>query len=258
MLESTWNKTNNADLLVKYINHGMHVAELKQPKVSDRKIRLLLCALRLTYYPWENDGDMNARILAEQFADGLKTEDDLLLVYRKTSKQIISEFLLRPRVNSAMFEFVDNLHLASEELKKSSKVIHYEICNLLRSIIGNPFRPLNRLSQNGMTVEEVIRKKQTVYGCCRRHTDNTACDCLALAGELPVWYNDRVRNLAETAYQDRLASYELDSEVLYVLWDALEDAGITGDIATRVHAALTTNKKTYRGFWPVDWLTGRD
>ena len=259
MREGTWNKTNNAYLLVEYINKGLDPTGLTAPitKVSDRKLRLFLCALRITYYPWEGKIDKNARELAEQFADGLKTAEDLLSVYHATSRQSISEFLLRPQVNSAVHEFVDNLHF-SHGLKRQDKVIQHEICRLLRSIVGNPFRPLSKLSRSGLTTEEVTRRKQTVYGCCNRHADNTACDCLALAGELPVWYNDRVRDLAETVYQERLATYDLDHEVMCVLWDALEDAGMDGDIATRVHAALTTKKKTYRGFWPVDWLTGRD
>ena len=134
---------------------------------------------------------------------------------------------------------------------------------LLRDIVDNPFRQV-RVSQNGRTAAEVMAGQSSVYGCCRRHADNSACDCLEMAGDiLPEWLPPTVISLALGAYEERhwqecptckgvgsanfngkfccstchgtgrIDDGTLDPERLAILSDALEDAGCTEEALLR-------------------------
>lgn len=74
--------------------------------------------------------------------------------------------------------------------------------DMLRDIVGNPFRPF-KLSKNGKTVDQVKQQQTSIYGCCRRHSDNMGCDCLALAGEVVTWLTPTVLAIAQQAYDER-------------------------------------------------------
>lgn len=145
---------------------------------------------------------------------------------------------------------------------------------ILIDVAGNPWQP-QRISRNGRTIEQVRREKNSVVGCCNRHADNMACDCLALAGTiLPAWLTDTVVSLAEAAYECRPGRPEwgweeyrggaagrevrrrevitghiedgtLDPHRLMVLADALEEAGC-------IEQALLRHLRGWEPCWSHD------
>ena len=190
-------------------------------RATNRKLRLFACAFcRLIWDQLPDWGSRAAVEVAELFADGLATEEELLhahegalAVARPTGVTVpfpIAEAAVqaaapRPSVRSVIAPFGWNSgHRRSREGAR--------LVALFREVLGNPFRPLN--------VDAAWR----------------------------AWNGDCVATLARRVYDER------DFAALPVLADALEEAGCAdADILRHCrepgpHA---------RGCWAVDALLGR-
>jgi hypothetical protein len=159
--------------------------------------------------------------LAERFADGLATEEEVesadwdLLRNQRTMCRgfgVARWGLWTPRRgHDSLFKSVTvGLELAGQIAGGSEP---QQQCDLVRDVFGNPFRA---------------------------------------ASFDPIWRTPPVGPLAETAYEERrLPSGELDPARLTVLSDALEDAGCTDH---RILEHLRSPGPHVRGCWPVDLI----
>lgn len=71
-----------------------------------------------------------------------------------------------------------------------------------------------------------------------------------------AWLTPLVLSLAQSAYDNRLPTGQLDQETLAVLSDALEDAGCPS--GNPVLLAMRSPGPHWRGCWAVDLLLGKD
>jgi hypothetical protein len=163
-------------------------------KVSDRKLRLfavavtrMALAMRRKSLVMLEDAET-----AERFADGLASESDMVIA----------------RISSNLWccnEYADIAAVGSAIMVRDRAT---ETADLLRDIVGNPFRPVTLAACN--------------CGSCvapgRQHHNGP---CAVRRLRTPT-----VRNLAQAAYDDRdEATGHLDPLRLAILADALEEAG---------------------------------
>lgn len=155
--------------------------------VSNRKLRLLACAIfrasvgGTTWSVWSS----TAVESAEKFADGAMTLRELQALHAEIPDNLIGEFLLRQNAQDAA-ESILRHHLPGSHADASGEADAWQLADILRDIVGNPFRP-------------VVSHQ--------------------------AWLTPLVVSLAQGAYDNRLPSGQLDPEQLAVLSDALEDAG---------------------------------
>jgi hypothetical protein len=165
---------------------------------SERKRLLYMVAWCRCSKPVVRDRHARAAVEAEeQYADGLATHEDFL------------------RAGSAAFlvQFVPIL------MGGHHKARHPEYAQLLRDVIGNPFRPV------------------------------------VLSPTWLAWNDVTVVRLAQAAYDQRdLPAGTLDNTRLAVLADALEEAGCTSE---DVLGHLRGPGPHVRGCWPIDLCLGK-
>jgi hypothetical protein len=198
---------------------------------SDRKWRLfaVACCRRL----WHHLGTEPSRqsvVVAEQFADGAATEQQLLRAHEQAwplrgdrsalplgawpaegTAEVLAAYAswLRPKLISEVMVTPVPDSLVSRCYRP----------NVLRDLFGNPFRPV-------------------------------AVDPAWLS-----WNGGTVAQLAQVAYEERhLPSGELDAARLAVLADALEEAGCADP---EILAHLRGPGPHVRGCWAIDLLLGR-
>jgi hypothetical protein len=206
-------------------------------KASQRQRRLFACACcRRVWHLLTYDESRYAVELAERSADEPISERELDLVSGEAEwawEEICTEGLPendpRPSAASAasygsspgVLEIDPHLLVVVEEAASALGVARESAlqANLLREIVGNPFRSL-------------------------------ALDPAWLA-----WNGGTVQKLAEAAYQERsLPEGTLDLARLAVLADALEDAGCTD---TELLSHLHGPGPHVRGCWVLDLLLGK-
>jgi hypothetical protein len=233
MTEAEWLNCSDPKVMLEYL----------RDKTSDRKFRLfaVACCRRVERY-FEDDCCLRAVDLVEQYVDGKANIELLRSAVRKVEE--ITDDIPSARVarNAADVDFggitagdyenaVQSAFTASEEaaeicldfdnepLTKPNAFDRERIeqCDLLRGIIGNPFRPI---------------------------TLNPA---------VLAWNDATVVRLARAAYEERqLPSGEFDLHRLAVLADALEEAGAPDELV----ANLRSPGPHVRGCWAVDLCLG--
>jgi hypothetical protein len=140
---------------------------------------------------------------AERFADGLASESDMVIA----------------RISSNLWccnEYADIAAVGSAVMVRDRAT---ETADLLRDIVGNPFRPVTLPWQCICGVP--CGPPTPGYFCvrCGAAKDKTQCP----------WFTPTVRNLAQAAYDHRdEATGHLDPYRLAILADALEEAGCPG------------------------------
>jgi hypothetical protein len=188
-------------------------------KASDRKLRLFACACcRRIWQLLTHQRSRKAVEVAEQYAGGLASMNDLNAVcdYAWDFVGWGGASLTPADIAAACTAEAMSGAVAARDILTCRAVL-VGPCDLLCDIIGNPFRPV--------TVSPVCRTTQ-------------------------------VAALAQAAYEERaLPSGELDTALLAVLADALEDAGCD-------HADLLGHLRGpgphVRGCWAVDLLLGKE
>jgi hypothetical protein len=199
MTEAEWLACTKLELML---------ALLKCPnrKPGSRKLRLFACACCRRLWP-RLKGNRRAVVATERFVDRLVTAKELAAFASavtgtsfaaKAVQEVCgptARFLYSGAYLTSLFVRLavrqgrgkpQQASLDRQERKEESFQV-----NLLRDIVGNPFRPV--------TAEA-------------------------------AWLTPTVVPLARAAYEKRHSSGELDPERLAVLADALEDAGATGDL----------------------------
>jgi len=77
----------------------------------------------------------------------------------------------------------------------------------------------------------------------------------SIAGSVAVWNDSIISRLAQAAYDDRiLPAGTLDNTRLFILADALEEAGCTDE---QILTHLRGGGEHYRGCWVIDLLLGK-
>ena len=171
-------------------------------KVSDRKLRLfavavtrMALAMRRKSLVMLEDAET-----AERFADGLASESDMVIA----------------RISSNLWccnEYADIAAVGSAVMVRDRAT---ETADLLRDIVGNPFRPVTLPWQCICGVP--CGPPTPGYFCvrCGAAKDKTQCP----------WFTPTVCSLALAVYEERdPASGHLDPLRLAILADALEEAG---------------------------------
>jgi hypothetical protein len=172
-------------------------------KISERKLRLLSCAFARSYKWSKPTVATSSTVLtaAESIADATIITDLAKTLSGSSSLTNAEGWLLTDPVMGA----IRWGRLFAETLQGEFAA------NLVRDIVGNPFIPwaadpghMCPTSRDGIPDCSVCRENKTL---------------------LPRWINPLVSNLAKVAYQERLPDGRLDTEILSVLADALEEAG---------------------------------
>jgi hypothetical protein len=200
--------------------------EFLRGKASDRKLRLFACAFGRAVRESQHEHGPSTVAVAERYADGLASDQELASEWRKWACSPEEKGPVAPSAYDGAWEAVDWLTTLERWRDDPDSYISIPAdavlkCSvqLLRDIIGNPFRPV--------TIDSawLTRRESTV------------------------------RQLAEAAYQERsLPSGHLDTGRLAVVADALEEAGCT-DAELLEH--LRSPGPHVRGCFAIDVLTGR-
>jgi hypothetical protein len=169
-------------------------------RTSDRKFRLLAIAQSRTRSPngyWEGNKSTEESIysFAECLADNLMTNP---VVQSKNHAEGL-DVLIRDTGLEAAWAHVNFLGCSPDPA----------FCDLIREIVGNPFRPALTTYLLGVLVEQGQAPKDYIL-----FYDN--------------WLTPLVRNLARLAYEER-KGHSLDPLTLLALADALEEAGVPGE-----------------------------
>ena len=196
-----------------------------QGKVSDRKLRLFICACtRRSQYHFrdraEKAEEQAVVALAERFADGRASEKELADARRCRHNENATWLVASEAVSKAAELSV----LAGPyDCRQADKAA------LLRCIFGNPFRK-GSLEPAWLTAIGVSTNS--------------------------VSTNQQVRALAQTAYEERHPSTAmLDSTRLAILADALEEAGCgNGDLLEHLRGP----GPHVRGCFAVDLILGKE
>ncbi len=212
-------------------------------KVSERKLRLFMCACcRRIWDILDAEPFRNAVEVAERYADGLAGSEELESSRVQAQDYYYGPFLpTNPgQVQRGPVRSVDfRTHIATHAGSPGERVNYYarrfnaqwhakeavpeeEVrrCELLRDIVGNPFRPVIP-DANWLT-----------------------------------WNYGTVRKIAQAIYDDRcLPAGTFDKTHLAFLADALEEAGCDSQ-AMLTHCR--SSSPHVRGCWVVDSLTGKE
>jgi hypothetical protein len=218
--------------------------EALRGKVSDRKLRLFVCACcRHVLQGVPNRSGEAAALKAEQFSEGLATQDELRAAARtldednsdNSSVLLPFHFACDMESTAHRVAWFTAAHaadaLAAASYEEHSLGVHIRWtptwataravqASLLRDIIGNPFRSRP-----------------------------------VLAPSLLAWRDGLLVRLAESVYENRvLPSGHFDRDRVAVLADALEDAGCQD---AQILSHLRGEGPHVRGCWCVDLFLGK-
>jgi hypothetical protein len=191
--------------------------ECVQTKSSERKLRLLVCAVCRRHRDKITKSEFREAIeVAERYADGLATEDERVQAWRAT------DYRSQRRSHSSLARFLAGAHDAVSGSGDFSEPDWYALhsfrrtqadaaqARFLRDIFGNPFRPV--------TLD-------------------------------PAWLTSTVVALARGIYEGRAF------DRLPILADALQDAGC--DCAELLDHCRDPQLTHVRGCWAVDLVLGK-
>jgi hypothetical protein len=222
MTEAEWLACTDPKSMLKFL----------RGKASDRKLRLFACACcRRAWHQLEQwfDPPMAASMeetvrRAELYADGHTTRDEMLQAqagWDASGYELGYAFYDCAGKRAELLEVPARVAHALTELELPIEPERAAQVDLLREVIGNPFRRPPKLNRSWLGRKD-----------------------------------SAVRRLAQTAYDDRtLPAGSLDPSHLAVLADALEDAGCDN---AEMLGHLRGPEVHVRGCWAVDLLLGRE
>jgi hypothetical protein len=207
-------------------------------RISDRKLRFLICACcRRVWDLLVDDRSKEAVEIAEQYADGSATREDLIAVRRKADA---AYQWARKQHGPAAFRLFGAAHLALQATsvarklrfdpredeflrgaqERKEKAERKARCDLIRDLVASPSR------------------------------------CVELDAARLAWKKGLIVSLAQTAYDQRiLPAGTLSNERLAILADALEEAGCT---TQEILSHLRRGGDHVRGCWAVDLILSKD
>jgi hypothetical protein len=223
MTEAEWLDCSDPDQMAAYL----------EDTASPRKLRLLCCACaRHVWDLLETDALRQAVELFERFADGAASEEAVRAATGTTHPLMnyLDEMFARlPRERTWAAAYAVNFAMGNVPGYRYRKALEFFIfaagstdearaiqVNLIREVVGNPFRP-------------------SALPCAYRS-----------------WEEGIIVNLATAIYEERsLPAGTLDQERLRILADALEEAGCTDDTLL---THLRSPGPHVRGCWAVDLI----
>jgi hypothetical protein len=225
MTEEQWLTSTDAQAMLKVL-YG---------KASDRKLRLFACACcRMVWDSLLHTRSRRAVEVAERYADGLATEQDLHRA-RSEAFQVISPGVGVVQMVRASRPFWEG------RWRLAGEAVHFHQPFLIGRLRWHPGDD----DLNGWA--PVLLRD--LFGAIAFRPLPT------LSSSLLDWHDRLVVRLAQAAYEERsLPGGELDSTRLSILADALEDAGCTeGELL----AHLRGRGPHWRGCFAVDALLAR-
>lgn len=259
MTESEWLTCTDPQRMLSCLNGGSvaavhpdspgpHIEHMPMPRISERKLRLFACAcVRQVWNLLTDDHSRRAIEVTERYSDGKATEKEMLWAGQAVD----------PFASDVMW-----LRRLPECMCIRGGISSATVANLLRVIVGNPFRPAYVVHRNG---GEWAFDAETVKRTGKR------CVSIGMLGKCVLldreWLTPTVLAIAEQAYNERpgqkcrecfgsgkffvsmgtpydppdyepckicngtrrIEDGKLDQDVLNVLADALEDAGCVGE-----------------------------
>lgn len=250
MTESEWLASTDPQAMLAWLtgDYSPVARDLGPARVSGRKLRLVACAIfrasvgGTTWSAWSS----TAIESAEKFADGTMTFRELQALHAEIPDNLIGEFLLRQNAQDAA-ESILRHHLPGPHADASGEADAWQLADIHRDIVGNPFRPVVLHGPKCETCHgrgKIRNYKQFPPDPRYRLADSLAVplmnpptviveeDCPGCGGtrhQPCPWITPLFVSLAQGAYDNRLPSGQLDPEILAVLSDALEDAGCAGE-----------------------------
>jgi hypothetical protein len=220
-------------------------------KASDRKLRLLACACcRRVWDSLSAEESRQAVLVAERFADGLASADELAAAGRRAT---------RPARDAAAKRISNSPGAAG---KAAAALVGSAAYSRIHAAYGDPLRkdaPQQAAKELGLSAEAALDPRDA-YVEAEAHE---AAEQTALVRDLfadpframptidPAWlaWNDgTLRKLAQAIYVERAF------DRMPVLADALEEAGCTSqDILSHCREV----GQPVRGCWVIDLLLGR-
>ena len=203
--------------------------EFLRSKASERKLRLFACAFGRAIRDSQHQPGPSTVAVAERYADGLATEQELATELRKWACSPEERGPVAPSAYDGAWRAVDSLaryerawrHDPDSYSCISADAVLKRSALLLRDIFGNPFRPSP-----------------------------------PLAAAILVWNDGTVRRLAKGIYEERqMPGGTLNTARLAVLADALKEARC--DNADML-AHCRRPGEHVRGCWAVDLILGKE
>jgi hypothetical protein len=243
MTEVEWLASNDPADMLEFVRNPAHAGIAGQPYTSERKLRLLACAVaRAANQLLDPAASRLAIEAAEMHADG------------GLPGSVMHEWRRQARVEYGWTWCAAGLDIAvclrqtmgNEYAGGPKRGVQ---AALLREIIGNPWRPValppgprSWCRCWGIGTDGKPRRAFACPDCKGRDTP----------GPSPVLTPD-VRRMAAVAYEERQADGTRDPARLAVLSDALEENGATGDILLH----LRSPGSHVRGCHVVDIILGK-
>ena len=232
MTEAEWLACDDPLVMIDHIG-----GKVSDRKVSDRKLRLFACACaRLVWHLLDDTRSRDAVEVAERFADGLATGDDLDTAWRlaccasgNVPRGVTWKATSNPAFHAARMVSWDPIGVSNARSQKDELA---RCAVLLRDIVGNPFSPFEEIRprRGGLIMLDAW------YGGVYHFPEQPALV------------------MARTVYEQRLPDGRLDPVLLSVLADALEDHDLHPDLLE----VLRSPGPHYRGLWPVDLILGKE
>jgi hypothetical protein len=240
MTKKEWLTCNDSQQMLRLLQEKGMLSE-REARLSKRKVQLFAaaCCRRI----WHFLTDARSRIaveIAEQYADGLQSEQDLTTVER-------------PALQAGSEAFDDVI--------RGQAGTYYHAAMAAWLTVNSP---------TSSSVEVVVRRAIWVTVCDHdtRDEENAAQAILlrdiifdpvstlpVIAPSVKVWSDATIPRLAQAAYEHRtLPDGHLDTSRLAVLADALEDAGC---MTTPLMEHLRGPGPHVRGCWAIDLLLGK-
>jgi hypothetical protein len=208
-------------------------------KVSDRKVRLLICACcRRAWDLLVDSRSREAVEVAERYADGSANRDDLIAVRRRANAAYQRA---RKQHGPAAFRLVGASHLALQATSVARRV---------------RFDPRENEFLRGARERKEKAERKARCGLVRDLVRNPFCPSPPIPSSILAWKAGTVRRLAEGIYQERqMPAGTFDTARIAVLADALLDAGCTDE---DLIAHCRSEGSHVRGCWAVDLILGKE
>ncbi len=219
MTEAEWLRCEEPAALLGYLRES----------ITDRRLRLFACGCARAIWRLVDGSHCSRAVeVAERFADGQSTREQLTAAYRRASGATTAANKAAATTCEAVLGAsagIDCAACAADAVGLTDETAYLaetrKQARLWRDIVGNPFRPAPALDPAWL-----------------------------------AWHDGAVPQLARVAYEDRrLPEGTLEPGRLAVLADALEDAGC-GDADLLGH--LRGSGPHVRGCWAVDLILGKE
>lgn len=218
MKEDQWLKSENPMVMLELIKEGSRLLRgaAAQYRVSDRKLRLYGLGLFLSFLAMKG-GKTYASKIDYAWIDG-KGPPPAKWNLTEMDPALFASRSVQCYTTHGKFE--------KYEFMVSAK----DACDLLRDVVGNPFRPMKPVRKWSLGECKVCGNTpndegelEHGKGCYTQSEDGGGSE---FADEIvEPWLTPQVVMLANDAYENRMGGGELDPVTLLALADALEEAG---------------------------------